>query len=148
VQIWRSDDGWQTNEAWLSADDTRAALKSAAPVRHVAFSPDGEILWTVDEVGLVRVWQVADQQLLRKAQLGGDEASLSFVSTAFSPDGALVATGSVDGHIELWRAEDGAPKAQPGQHNGSVLALAFSPDGRWLASGSEDGTVRLWGVKP
>jgi WD40 repeat protein len=72
-------------------------------VYSVAFNPDGEILASGSEDGIVRLWDVAAQEILMT--LEGHQDAVRGV--AISPDGSLVASASADGTIQLWDASTG-----------------------------------------
>ncbi|MFE5214080.1 MULTISPECIES: WD40 repeat domain-containing protein [unclassified Streptomyces] len=109
----------------------------------VAFSPDGALLATGEENGMVRLWDPVTGQPAGKPLTSRQRVW----AVAFSPDGALLATGADDGMVRLWDPVTGRPAVGdplPG-HHGAALAVAFSPDGALLAAGGGmDGTVRLW----
>jgi hypothetical protein len=108
----------------------------------VAFSPDGQLLATGTLHGDIRLWQVADRQLVRIIK-----GHSNFVGAlAFGPDGALLATGSADQTICLWDIRTGQIRYTLQGHNHWVWSVAFSPDGKTLASGSADQTIKLWNV--
>ncbi len=113
-----------------------------APVKSIAFSPDGERLAAGLEDYTIRLWQVADGQLLRT--LEGHQGAVR--SVVFSPDGTLLASGGQDDTVRLWRMPKGQPLRVLEGHTAWVYSLAFSPDNARLASGSADSTVRLWRV--
>jgi len=68
-------------------------------VRYVLrYSPDGEILATGSEDGVVHLWRAADGELLNT--LLGHNGYI--ISLMFAPDGYLMTNGSVDGTAILW----------------------------------------------
>src|SRR5262245_25080120 len=73
-------------------------LGHSAPVKSVAFSPDGARVLSGSSD--LKLWDAATGALIRTF-----EASGSVYSVAFSPDGARVLSGSWDNTIKLW---DGA----------------------------------------
>ena len=124
VQRARLGKGWVTDMAW-TPDGTHLAVASTigvflydastleevryiptdAPVRSVAFAPDGQTLASGSRDGTVRLWRVADGVLLRTLEGHTD----GVWSVAFAPDGATLASGSRDGTVRLWRVADGTP---------------------------------------
>ena len=129
------------------AQPDRGVLTDGSYLNAVAFSPDGKTLATADNVGTVRLWNIAtDRQIGRPLKVARE--NLYVYSVAFSPDGNILATGSSDGTARLWDAathqQIGAPMMAADDE--LVLAVAFSPDGKILATASEDGTARLWDV--
>lgn len=66
-------------------------LETGAPMRSVAFSPDGQLLASGSEDN-------TDSALLRTLE-GHTKAVESVV---FSPDGQRLASGSADGIVRLW----------------------------------------------
>jgi WD40 repeat protein len=64
----------------------------------VAFSPDGRMLATACDDGVVRLWDPATGAELH--QLGGSDDRLTGV--AFSPDGRMLATAGTDADVRLW----------------------------------------------
>ena len=109
----------------------------------VAFSPNGNVLASVDADGTVRLWHLANGEAIRKpisaTGSGSDEV-------AFSPNGKLLASAGGDGTVRLWNPATGHPVGAPlraSAMNG-VFGVAFSPDGKLLASAGGDGAVRLW----
>ena len=120
-----------------------------APVRSVAYSPDGRWLAAADNRGAVKIWNAAQgTEALRLEGHGG-----SVMCVAFSPDGRQLATGSLDEMIRVWDTgqwNTQSPKAAKPRfalrHKGTVHSVAFAPDGRRLAAGCEDRSVRIWDV--
>lgn len=69
--------------------------------RCVAFAPDGRIVVTGGEDGLIRLWD---------RQTGAERVALEWhldcvASVALAPDGLALASGSFDGTIKLWPRE-------------------------------------------
>jgi hypothetical protein len=103
----------------------------------VAFSPDGSILATDQQL-----WSVEDWSLVREM----DSTKGGLGNVAFSPDGKMLAAGDASYGVRWWRVGDGALLRAVKGHTDSVNSVAFAPDGLTMASGSLDGRVRLWQV--
>jgi WD40 repeat protein len=99
------------------------------------FAPDGS-LWSVEEPGVLRHWDLGARQQLCWHELGDPAAIWSFSSSAH-----YIAAGSDE--LCLWETSDGELRACWPQASW-VTALAFQPGGLLLASGHDDGSVRLW----
>ena len=129
---------------------------SGAPLC-VAFAPDGKLLATGSQDGLVRLWDVGTHQQLREMALplkepagGASEFQPPYRShvdsVAFSPDGKRLAAGSSDKLVRLWEVATGKEVATLEGHKESIVWVEFAPDGKTVASLSDDNTVLIWKV--
>ena len=116
---------------------------SNAPIRGLAFSPDGSRIVVGAGDKLARVIRTGDWSVTRK--LEGHHGSV--MTVAFSPDGRRVATGSFDNTVIVWDAETGLPISKPMRHRGPFwYAVTFSKDGRSVVTGCDDATARIWDI--
>jgi len=79
---------------------TSSAMKYQVdtPVSYLTVSPDGQILITASNQGLITVWRAEDGQML--AALAGHRDEIT--QLVFSADGKYLASSSLDGTIRLW----------------------------------------------
>ena len=99
-------------KVWSTANgEEQATLRGhAGELGAVAFSPDGRVLASGSEDGVIKLWDSATWQEL--ASLDAHRGGVRFL--AFSPDGALLTTSGAAadgrGEIGLWNA---APMNEP-----------------------------------
>jgi hypothetical protein len=116
--------------------DNEAAISAA-------FSPDGSILATGDEDGVIRLWDLPDGRPPRI--LTGHKGGVNHL--VFSPDGRTLASASDDKTVRLWDVATGKSHTTLAGHSQQqIWMVKFSPDGRTVASASFDGKARLWQV--
>jgi WD40 repeat protein/predicted Ser/Thr protein kinase len=112
-----------------------------AQIWALAFSPDGKRVASVDDAGMVYVWDAATGVKVA-AWLGHTSKVLG---AAFRPDGARLVTTSADGTVRQWDPATGDQVEPPYErHSGEVLSAAYSPDGEWIVSGGTDRSIRVW----
>jgi WD40 repeat protein len=109
-------------------------FRTDADVLAVAFGPCG--LWSVEDGGGLRQWDVGSGRQLSWHALHEEETSWSF-----GPDGRLLAGASLD--LTLWDVASGRRRLVIPQDTW-VTALAFAPDSDLAATGHDDGIIRLW----
>jgi WD40 repeat protein len=97
----------------------------------LALAPDGRLLATGNEDGLVRLWDPLTSDELRRWV----EHQRPIMCLAFSPDGRTLASSATDRTITLWEVATGKERRRIVDEDPSLGPLAFSPDGRYLARG-------------
>ncbi|WP_327402287.1 hypothetical protein OG194_20580 [Streptomyces sp. NBC_01288] len=114
--------------------------------RAAQFSPDGTILATAADDGMLCLWDISAAEPRRAGPPFAAENGRAS-TLAFSADGRLLAAIGVDHVVRLWNVEDPErprPLGRPLDANAPVTALAFSRDPRLVATVGMDHTAYLW----
>ncbi|HEX4301011.1 MAG TPA: TIR domain-containing protein [Gammaproteobacteria bacterium] len=93
-----------------------------------ALSPDGQIVTTADNAGVIREWQIADSKLLRSWDSGSGEVD----SIRYDPDGRRLVTVHRNGTLKVWDAGDGSLSWLYNAERLSLDRAQYSPDGQFL----------------
>lgn len=136
--------------ARIWGDNLNLPLKELAHenfVSDLVFSPQGNILATIEAYGEVKLFKsndgfVDESILLRAFQAKRDSADCCGEQAvlAFSPAGDILAVTTGEIAVSLWRIEDGELLYDL---EGSSNDVAFSPSGELIVTSSADG-VAIW----
>jgi WD40 repeat protein len=113
----------------------------AGPVRDLDFSPDGKVLASASQWGVVSLWDTATGNERLRIKTGS-----TFVAVAFSPDGKHLAWPSRY-EVLVRDMQTGEERPTLNGYELFMRAVVFSPDGKTLACGSHDGMIKLWDLK-
>jgi WD40 repeat protein len=149
---------WTQGSFWSMKDGARLTRleslfgKEAPPYvpASVSFSPNGRMLAIGYLEGILQLWDLEDEKLIRG--LEGYQGEV--LDLAFSPDGKTLAAifGYPDYAIQLWKVPEGERLFSIEGHEWTYefSQVVFSPDGQTLASVSKNedgwdlGKVELW----
>jgi WD40 repeat protein len=130
----------------------RAVEAHAKWIRRVAATRDGQMVASVADDMVCRLWDPASGKLVRELRGHQEKTPHHYPSMlyacTFSADGKFLATADKVGHIVVWETASGKQVAtleapimytwDPVQRRhsiGGIRSLAFSPDGSLLAAG-------------
>jgi WD40 repeat protein len=108
-------------------------------VRSVAFSPDGSVVASCGDDGLVILWDMSGKEL---ATFQGHSDLV--LRVLFTLDGRSLLSGSVDGTVRVWDVQTGRQRGGFDWGIGRVLSLAIAPDGLTAAAGGSDNQIVVW----
>jgi WD40 repeat protein len=116
--------------------------------RSLAYSPDGQCLAVLCELGQLVLIDSRQGQITRQWQVHpGPIEKRNFVNdgaVCYSPDGQSLLTYGIDFKVRVWDATTGQERYPALEHQQRCPWAQFSPDGRLLATAGDDNTVRLW----
>lgn len=144
VILWDPSTGQQVQQlVFQTAEDDSSVMPTGeltGSASHVFwdadFSPDGTLLATGDEDGLVTIWDVATGEQLHS--MAGHANIVTYVR--FMDDGTLV-SASQEGTVNTWNVQTGE-RTDSELFPGSTT-MVISPDERFMAIGRSDATLSM-----
>jgi len=130
-------------DTWQVKSTQELANPNAVAVRLVAFSPDGELLVSYDDLGTLVIRHTPDPASIRTLAAPNRADRLDQRRTAaFSPDSRRLAA-AIGRRIVVWDAETWTKRELAERHPSAITCLAWSADGQWLISAAGDGLL-VW----
>jgi WD40 repeat protein len=126
IRLWNVADG-QVVRVW--------GKEHKALITEIEFSPDGQMLVSVDVQSQARLWRVSTGEEVWKLEDVRAPA-------AFSPDGKVLALNGSDG-VTLWSLEDRQVLAVI--ESFAAYDMVFSADGQVLITSNFD-EIQFWGI--
>jgi WD40 repeat protein len=126
IRLWNVADG-QVVRVW--------GKEHKAPITEIEFSPDGQMLVSIDVQSQARLWRVSTGEEVWKLEDVRAPA-------AFSPDGKVLALNGSDG-VTLWSLEDRQVLAVI--ESFAAYDMVFSADGQVLITSNFD-EIQFWGI--
>lgn len=105
------------------------------------FSPQGNIIATGDQHGIVRLYDVRTGNQIGDAL----EAHSEYITSLdFADDGTLLLTASVDGLVRIYSVEERTLTTTIGEKTIPISMARFSPNGKYILVGSMNSKLKLW----
>lgn len=117
---------------------------SASPLLSIAYSPDGASVATLDEDGLLNLWNASDGKKIRLLKTINSYEPSTRTQLIFSRNGSLLAfdTGITNGKIGLLEVSEGRVLQEfPA---GAYGLVAFSPIEDQLVTATQEYTIQVW----
>ncbi|KIJ43010.1 hypothetical protein M422DRAFT_75536 [Sphaerobolus stellatus SS14] len=135
--------------------------KHSAAVNVVRFSPNGELLASAGDDGMIIIWSQTDRPptTVYGSDNNADEdpehwkVRISFRCTtneiydlAWSPTGEYIIAGSTDNAARIFSVADGTCVRELVEHNHYVQGVAWDPMNEYIATQSSDRAVHVYGI--
>jgi WD40 repeat protein/DNA-binding SARP family transcriptional activator len=143
VEATRADEGGPLKEAVAALHQAVLASRVVMGVPGnfpAAFDPEGDLLATSTEDGVIRLWGVPSGE--PAGTLEGHTGPV--IQVEITPDGAGLVSSSVDGTARRWDLGSRREVCRFVGHADAVFSMSLSRDGRLLATRGHDDTVRIW----
>lgn len=111
-------------------------------VNSLAFSADGNWLYSGSDDQKVKVWDVARRGLLKVLSLHTSDVT----SIAASRDGKYFLTGSRDNKIIVWNAFSWTPIRKFTKHRIDIIGIGITPDSSRVVSVDLNGNIKVWSL--
>ncbi len=131
---------WPNGELRAALDCIRTLRGHTDEIRCLAFHPSNTMIASGSGDRTVRLWRLADGQLLHT--FNGHKKAINCL--AVSPDGRLIASGGRDRRVFIWKLPAARTTIELKGHTQPVLCMAITPDSQILATGGADGGIQLW----
>ncbi len=129
-----------TAHLWSPAGALIRTLKAGGPVRSALFARGAQLVVTLADKGLIRVWRSRDGAQLRAIRVEGTTIPQAI---AVDPRGNFLVTFGSDRYARLYSLQSGS-LIRLLQQKGRIHCAAFSPDGGGLITCGHEGIVRVW----
>ena len=127
-----------------TGEEVRTIETGPAPLTHALYSPDGSMIATAGDDGVVRLYSATGGDLRMVLPHANGIERLSF-----SKDGTYVLTADSGGAGHVWDPIFGFELGTfLTDGSGVMTAISLSPDGRTVLTAGPYGSVRLWSPSP
>ncbi|KAH9171807.1 WD40 repeat-like protein [Lactarius sanguifluus] len=133
--------------------------RHSAPVNVVRFSPNGELIASAGDDGMIIIWaqSTSPSQAAYGSDLTADDmqfekehwkprTTFRFMILAWSPTGEYIISGSTDNVARIFLVSEGKCISEIAEHNHYVQGVAWDPLNEFIATQSSDRSMHVYSV--
>jgi WD40 repeat protein/tRNA A-37 threonylcarbamoyl transferase component Bud32 len=130
---------WET----VSGQELAVLSGHSAPIRAVAFAPDGKSLATGGDDKIITIWQIERPTVSAQRRTTFAASAASVTSLLFSSDGKTLASRCTDNTIHIWQVDS---QRESATFSGAAIQASFG-GGKRFAILSSDRTIQIWDME-